>query len=351
MAAIPRTAVLVAALIVAHVRAADLSELDSAAMYVGRRGGRLQTVGSFVLSSFANRAGNDELEDAERHEDLGTSQLQEGAAAVELSEPLHKIVKTSRGGRVHCPDGKTCHLVCKGYNACSGLKGGTGHFAKITCDSGTKAYACMYAKLPDCAKDKTCELECKGHNACRALKGGTGHFAKITCDAGKTRRNAMRTCNSAKLPDCPEGKTCELECKGNSACYGLKSFTGHFARITCKNGACNSARMPNCPAKARCELVCTGSSACHGLKKAPVGATGSTVDLAGNYWMPAAVLPEPAALSPKMIAFRAVGVKGYDWPPEQCKAQAETQPQLTPCPGNQWHTTRRRGAGSTCYDF
>merc|ERR1740117_1204554 len=320
MAAIPRTAVLVAALIVAHVRAADLSELDSAAMYVGRRGGRLQTVGSFVLSSFANRAGNDELEDAERHEDLGTSQLQEGAAAVELSEPLHKIVKTSRGGRVHCPDGKTCHLVCKGYNACSGLKGGTGHFAKITCDSGTKAYACMYAKLPDCAKDKTCELECKGHNACRALKGGTGHFAKITCDAGKTRRNAMHTCNSAKLPDCPEGKTCELQCKGNyvcaslkggtghfakitcdsgrkaqachkaqlpdcpkdktcelkckgnSACYSLKSFTGHFARITCKNSACVSARMPNCPAKARCELVCTdlrkGGSACYNLKKA-----------------------------------------------------------------------------------
>ena len=38
------------------------------------------------------RAGNDELEDA----DLGTSQLQEGAAKVEISKPLHKIMKTSR---------------------------------------------------------------------------------------------------------------------------------------------------------------------------------------------------------------------------------------------------------------
>merc|ERR1740117_1720098 len=145
MAAIPSTAVLVAALIVAHVRAADLSELDSAAMYVGRRGGRLQTVGSFMLSSFANRAGNDELEDTERHEDLGTSQLQD-AAAVELSKPLHKIVKTGvRGGRVHCPDDKTCHLVCKGKYACRGLKGGTGHFAKITCDSERRGHACQNA--------------------------------------------------------------------------------------------------------------------------------------------------------------------------------------------------------------
>ena len=30
-------------------------------------------------------------------------------------------------------------------------------------------------------KDKTCELECKGKLACYGLKG-TGQFAKITCD-------------------------------------------------------------------------------------------------------------------------------------------------------------------------
>ena len=108
------------------------------------------------------RAGNDELEDAERHEDLGTSQLQEGTAKIEVSEPLHKIVKTSRGGTVHCPKDKTCELECKGSSACKNLKGGSGHFAKITCNSGKRDNACYTAKLPDCSKDKTCELECYG---------------------------------------------------------------------------------------------------------------------------------------------------------------------------------------------
>merc|ERR1719272_1164999 len=144
-----RATLLLAALTVALVCTTELelSELDSAAIYAGRRGGgRLQTTGSFILSG-ANRAGNDELEDA----DLGTSQLQEGTAKVEVSEPLHKIVKTSRGGTVHCPKDKTCELECKGKNACSDLKGGTGHFAKITCSNRRKwDNACMKAKLPDC---------------------------------------------------------------------------------------------------------------------------------------------------------------------------------------------------------
>ena len=57
-----------------------------------------------------------------------------------------------------------------------------------------------------------------------------------------------------------------------------------------------------------------------------MGAAGSTVDIsAGGNHLPSAALPKPAALSTsKMIAFRAVGVTGYKWPPEQCKAQAET---------------------------
>ena len=58
------------------------------------------------------RAGNDELEDAECHENLGTSQLLEDATKAEV--PLHKIVKTSRRRIVHCPKDKTCELECKG---------------------------------------------------------------------------------------------------------------------------------------------------------------------------------------------------------------------------------------------
>ena len=48
---------LMVALTVALVWTAELelSELDAAAIYAGRRGGRLQTMGSFMISSGANR--------------------------------------------------------------------------------------------------------------------------------------------------------------------------------------------------------------------------------------------------------------------------------------------------------
>ena len=52
-----RALLLAAALTIALVWTAELSELDSAAMYAGRRGGRLQTMGSFIVRSVANRYG------------------------------------------------------------------------------------------------------------------------------------------------------------------------------------------------------------------------------------------------------------------------------------------------------
>ena len=52
-----RALLLATALTVALVWTAELSELDSAAMYAGRRGGRLQTMGSFMVRSAANRYG------------------------------------------------------------------------------------------------------------------------------------------------------------------------------------------------------------------------------------------------------------------------------------------------------
>ena len=233
------------------------------------------------------RAGDGLLEDTERREDLGTSQLQEDAAKVAVSEPLHKTVKPlhkiegRRNGSVHCPKDKTCELECNGNHACFRLKGGTGHFAKITCKG---PFACRAAKLPDCPKDKTCRLECKGSYACVSLEGSTGgHFATITCDSGRI---------------------------------------GKYA--------CRMAKLPDCPAKAQCELLCSGMNACANLRNVPMGAAGSIVDIVNNGQgntnnkITPHHLPKPSSLPPKMVAFRVSGVKGYSWPPEQCKAQAET---------------------------
>ena len=57
MPTIGRAMLLMATLTVALVCTTELelSELDSAAIYAGRRGGRLQTIGSFMVSSGANR--------------------------------------------------------------------------------------------------------------------------------------------------------------------------------------------------------------------------------------------------------------------------------------------------------
>ena len=52
------------------------------------------------------RAGNDELEDAERHDDLGTSQLLEGAAKVEVSEPQEAGSGNASGVTADSPSGQ-----------------------------------------------------------------------------------------------------------------------------------------------------------------------------------------------------------------------------------------------------
>ena len=51
-----------------------------------------------------------------------------------------------------------------------------------------------------------------------------------------------------------------------------------------------------------------------------MGADESIVDIAGGNYLQTAAVPNPDALSTKVNASRAVGIKGYNWPPSQCKA-------------------------------
>lgn len=190
------------------------------------------------------------------------------------------ITKTTEGGTADCPDNRECHLVCKGNRACQNLKGTTGFFSKITCDSGSGSYACAGATLPSCPTEKRCELHCKGQYAC-------GYGAKVVGYDS-------------------------LICDGQYACFGGWNEA---------QGRQYNTRLLNCPANKLCSVICKGPQACNHIQPMIVGSAGSSIDIlnGGGGSLPASALPKAEALPRTMVAARIVGVSWYSWPPEACK--------------------------------
>jgi chemotaxis protein histidine kinase CheA len=122
----------------------------------------------------------------------------------------------------------------------------------------------------ECPEGKVCDIECKGNHACR---GATfvGTFRNVFCD-GKDACRELTSVVKAKSVHCKGIRACivsagfeiaeDFTCDGQDACKGLKSVV-KAKSVHCKG---SNACIKSAGFEIAEDLTCDGQLACNGLK-------------------------------------------------------------------------------------